>query len=87
MIWSNGTADSTAKLGPPSAVRANIAGGNETTILGIIEAMLIHGMIVQGDSQGDHYGPVSINEPDARVTEQCRRRGQRIAKLTLKLFS
>jgi len=42
---------------------------------------------VQGDYQGDHYGPVSINEPDARVTAQCRRRGQRIAKLTLKLFS
>ncbi len=74
------------KIGAAFSSSANIAGGNETTILGIIEALLINGMIVQGDPQGDHYGPVSINEPDARVTEQCRRRGQRIAKLTLKLF-
>ena len=74
------------KVGAAFSSSANIAGGNETTILGIIEAMLINGMIVQGDPQGDHYGPVSINEPDARVIEQCRRRGQRIAKLTLKLF-
>ena len=75
------------KIGGAFSSSANIGGGNETTIIGIIEALLIHGMIVQGDSQGDHYGPVSINEPDARVSEQCRRRGQKIAKLTLSLFS
>ena len=74
------------KVGAAFSSAANIAGGNETTIIGIIEAMLINGMVVQGDPQGDHYGPVSINEPDARVEEQCRRRGQRIAELTKKLF-
>lgn len=75
------------KVGAAFSSSANVAGGNETTILGIIEAMLINGMIIQGDHQGDHYGPVSINEPDARVIEQCRRRGRRIAKLALNLFS
>ncbi len=64
---------------------ANIGGGNETTIMGIIEAMLIAGMIIQGDPQGDHYGPVSIGKPDNRVKQQCARRGQRIAELTKKL--
>lgn len=64
---------------------ANIGGGNETTIIGIIEAMLIAGMVVAGDPQGDHYGPVSIGKPDDRVRQQCTRRGQRIAELTKKL--
>ena len=74
------------KVGAAFSSSVNIGGGNETTIMGIIEAMLISGMIVQGDSQGDHYGPVSIGKPDERVINQCRRRGLRIAELTKKLF-
>src|SRR4030043_1147978 len=73
------------KVGAAFSSAANIGGGNETTIIGIIEAMPIAGMIVWGDPQGDHYGPVSINKPDDRVKQQCRRRGQRIAELTKKL--
>ena len=74
------------KIGAAFSSSANIGGGNETTILGILEAMLIHGMILQGDPQGDHYGPVSINSPDDRVISQCKRLGQKIAELTKKLF-
>jgi len=66
---------------------ANIAGGNETTIMGILEAMLIAGCVVQGDPRGDHYGPVSIGKPDERVERQCQRRGKRVAKLTRKLLA
>lgn len=73
------------KVGAAFTSSANVGGGNETTIIGIIEAMIIGGFIVQGDPQGDHYGPVSIGKPDERVQQQCRRRGQRIAKLTKKL--
>ncbi|MHC4194739.1 MAG: flavodoxin family protein [Planctomycetota bacterium] len=73
------------KVGGAFSSAANIGGGNETTIMGIIEAMLISGMIVQGDPMGDHYGPVSIGKPDERVIEQCRRRGTRIAELTKRL--
>lgn len=75
------------KIGAAFSSAANIGGGNETTIMGIIEAMLIAGMVVQGDPQGDHYGPVSIGKPDQRVEQQCVRRGQRIAELTKKLVS
>ena len=74
------------KIGAAFSSSANIGGGNETTILSILEAMLIHGMILQGDPQGDHYGPVSINSPDDRVIAQCKRLGQKIAELTKKLF-
>ena len=48
------------KVGAAFSSAANIGGGNETAIMGILESMLIHGMIIQGDPQGDHYGPVSI---------------------------
>jgi NAD(P)H dehydrogenase (quinone) len=73
------------KVGAAFSSAANIGGGNETTIIGIIEAMLIAGMVVHGDPQGDHYGPVSINKPDDRVKRECQRRGRRIAELTQRL--
>ena len=69
------------KVGGAFSSSANIAGGNETTILDILNAMLIHGMIIQGDPTGDHYGPVAINNPDSRATNQCERFASRIAKL------
>jgi NAD(P)H dehydrogenase (quinone) len=69
------------KIGGAFASSANIGGGNETTILSILQAWLIHGMVVMGDPKGDHYGPVSIGKPDERATKGCVRYGQRVAKL------
>lgn len=74
------------KVGAAFSSSANIGGGNETTILDIINTMLIHGMVVQGDHSGDHYGPVAIGAPDARAIKQCQRLGERTAKLVKKLF-
>lgn len=82
-VSSHGRLD--GKVGAAFSSAANIGGGNETTIMSIIESMLIAGMVVQGDPQGDHYGPVSIGKPDDRVRKQCQRRGKRIAELTKKL--
>jgi len=73
------------KLGGAFSSSANIGGGNETAILSILNAMLIHGMIIQGDPQGDHYGPVAIGKPDARSKKQCQRFGKRFAKLVKKI--
>ena len=72
------------RAGAAFASSANIAGGNETTILDILNAMLIHGMIMQGDWQGDHYGPVAIGAPDDRSIKECLRMGARFAKLVKK---
>lgn len=72
------------KIGAAFSSSRNIAGGNETTILDILNAMLIHGMIIQGDYSGDHYGPVSIDSPDDRSTKECLRMGSRFAKLVKK---
>ncbi len=73
------------KVGAAFTSSANIGGGNETTIMTILQSMLIHGMVVRGNSKGDHYGPVSVNAPDARVERQCREWGRRTAELAEKL--
>jgi len=73
------------KIGGAFASSANIGGGNETTILSIIQALLVHGMIVPGVAAGDHYGPVAINAPDDRALRQCRKYGKLVAELAAKL--
>lgn len=74
------------KVGGAFTSSVNVGGGNETTLRGILDAMLVHGFIVEGDPQGDHYGPVSLGKPDERAIKQCKRKGTRVAELTLKLF-
>lgn len=73
------------KIGGAFSSSANVGGGNETTVLDIINAMLIHGMVIQGDPKGDHYGPVSVGSPDERAIANCKRFGKRIAQLVKKL--
>jgi len=43
------------KVGGAFSSSGGIAGGNETTITDILQALLIHGMVVQGTPNGDHY--------------------------------
>jgi NAD(P)H dehydrogenase (quinone) len=74
------------KVGGAFTSSGNLAGGNETTVLDILNALLIHGMIVQGDPQGDHYGPVSVGKPDARSLRSCERYAEKLVRLTGKLF-
>ena len=62
-------------------------GGGETTILSILQALLIHGMIIQGDPREHHYGVVSIGAPDDEILEACRRLGRRVAELASRIKS
>ena len=73
------------KVGGAFASSANIGGGNETTLMAILQGLMIHGMVVCGDHRGDHYGPVSIERPDKRAQTICTRYGKRVAALTKKL--
>ena len=73
------------KVGGAFASSANVGGGNETTVMDIIKALLIHGMIVPGHARGDQYGPVSIGKPDERAKKECRKLGQMVAQLTVRL--
>lgn len=74
------------KIGAAFTSAGNIGGGNETTILDILNTMLIHGMIIQGDPRGDHYGPVAIKKIDERSEKMCLKLGKRTAQLVKKLF-
>jgi len=69
------------KIGGAFTSSANIGGGNETTLLSILEAMLIHGMVIQGDPKGDHYGPVAVGKVDKRAENNCLRFARRFAQL------
>ncbi|NQT95371.1 MAG: NAD(P)H-dependent oxidoreductase [Candidatus Omnitrophica bacterium] len=73
------------KLAAAFSTAANIAGGNETTILDILNGLLIHGFIIQGDPMGSHYGPVAIGAPDARAKKECQRLADRFSVLLSKI--
>jgi len=73
------------KVGAAFASSHNIGGGNETTVLHILESMLVHGMIVQGIPEGDHFGPVSVGSLNRRAASQCRQLGQRTVDLCRRL--
>lgn len=74
------------KVGGAFSSSANIGGGNETTVLDILHALLIHGMVVQGDHRFDHYGPVSIGKPEKRALDCCEAHAKNLAALAKKLF-
>ena len=73
------------KVGGAFSSSANVGGGNETTVLDILKAMIIHGMIVPGSAAGDHYGPVAIGDIDDRSRAECDKWGKLIAELTVKM--
>lgn len=73
------------KVGGAFSSSGAMGGGNETTVLDMIKSLLVHGMIVQGNPNSDHYGPVAIGKPDERSARECRKKGKAIAKLVKRL--
>lgn len=77
------------KVGAAFATSGHQAGGKETTILSIVQAMLIYGMIVVGDplGAGGHYGVACKGSPDERTARDGAKLGSRVAALVKKLRS
>jgi NAD(P)H dehydrogenase (quinone) len=75
------------KVGAAFATSGFWAGGNETTIISIIQCLLIYGMIVVGDpmSATGHYGATSVAAPDDKASDTARKLGARVAELCKKL--
>ncbi len=73
------------KVGAAFTSAGGTATGAETTLLSILEAMLIHGMIVQGRSYDKHYGAAALESPDDEELKFCIGLGKRTASLVLKL--
>jgi NAD(P)H dehydrogenase (quinone) len=63
------------------------AGGNETTIISILQCMLIYGMIIVGDpmSATGHYGAAAVAAPDEKASEIAQKLGARVAELCKKV--
>jgi len=73
------------KVGAAFTSAGGTATGAETTILSILNAMLVHGMIVQGRANDKHYGAAAVGKPGEEEIKTCRDLGERAAKLVLKI--
>jgi len=75
------------KVGAAFATSAHHTGGKETTIMSIIQCMLIYGMIIVGDpmSASGHYGVASLGAPDEGGAHDAMELGRRVAAVAAKL--
>lgn len=73
------------KVGGAFTSSGGSATGAETTLLSILQAMLVHGMIIHGSSEDKHYGPASVGKPGKEELEYCRNYGRKLAELALRL--
>lgn len=75
------------KVGAAFTTSGDPTGGKETTIMSILQCLLIYGMIVVGDpmSATGHYGAACVGAPDDKAAELGRKLGRRVAELCLKL--
>ena len=75
------------KVGAAFATSAHHTGGKETTILSILQAMLIHNMIVISDplSTGGHYGLACTGKPGNKEKNEAFLFAKRIVDVTKKI--
>ena len=75
------------KVGAVFATSGDPTGGKETTMMSIIQALLIYGMVVVGDpmSATGHYGVACVGAPDNKTEENAMKLGQRVAEVAKKL--
>ena len=77
------------KIGAAFTSSGNPTGGKETTLMSIIQALLIYGIIIVGDpmSATGHYGLGCVGTPDEQSKEIGQKLGQRVAQLVKKVFA
>ena len=75
------------KAGAAFATSADPSGGKETTMISIIMALMIYGMVIVGDpiSATGHFGVACVGAPDEKVGENAAKLGRRVAELAKKL--
>ena len=77
------------KVGAAFATGGHATGGKETTILSILQCMLIYGMVVVGDplEASGHYGVGCVGAPDEGALADGVKLGRRVARLCARLAS
>jgi len=73
------------KIGAAFTSSGGTATGAETTLLSILQAMLVHGMIIQGRANDKHYGAAAVGTPKEKEFESCRQLGKMVATLAEKM--
>jgi len=73
------------KAGAAFCSTGMVGGGGETALRAVIDAMLIHGMVVQGSPNTGHYGVLAIGKPDARVEKELKAAARRFVQLLAKI--
>lgn len=73
------------KVGGAFTSSGDTACGAETAVLSILQAMLIHGMVIQGRHDNKHYGPTAVESPNTKEIESCNELGRRVAHLAVVL--
>lgn len=76
------------KVGAAFTTGGHHTGGKETTILSILQCMLIYGMIVVGDpmSASGHYGVACLGDPGDEARLDAEKLGRRVAELCGRLM-
>lgn len=75
------------KAGAAFTTAGSTATGAETTLMSILTAMLVHGMVVQGRAVEKHYGAACVGAPDVKAIKFGMELGKRTAVLAGKLKS
>lgn len=73
------------KVGGAFTSSGGVACGAETTLLAMLQAMLVHGMVIQGRPDDKHYGATALEEPDEESVGYCKELGTRVASLAVAL--
>jgi NAD(P)H dehydrogenase (quinone) len=77
------------KVGAAFATSGDPTGGKETTMMSIIQCLLIYGMVIVGDpmSATGHYGTACAGAPDDATAENAAKLGARVAEVAKRLSS
>jgi len=62
-----------------------LGGGNESTVLSILQMLLVHGMIIQGNSGSPHFGAIAVGNPDNESLKACENLGSMVGNLVKKI--
>ncbi len=73
------------KVGAAFTSSGGTTTGAETTLMSILQAMLVHGMIIQGRADEKHYGASAVGNPKKRDLQYCEELGKNVASLVKKL--
>ena len=76
------------KVGGAFGAGGRPGGGGELALMSTLHVLLNHGLIIQGNAYGAHYGPVFSRDTSAAdMQEECRSWGRLWARLVQRLGS